>query len=131
MESVSVTGVEHECRQCCAFCDRVVHPSGCIESGCSYLYLYDGEETGRRYMGCMRKVFRSEIDVAIFEEAQGTRHGFGGVKLSGNPIPSCKVMVERAYDGHGDAFECANRGFFDAPVAEDPGTAAFDLRDGL
>ena len=40
----------HECRQCCSFCDRVVHPSGCIESGCPYLYLYDDEETGVRYM---------------------------------------------------------------------------------
>ena len=37
---------QHECRQCCAFCDRVVHPAGCIECGCEFLYLYDDEETG-------------------------------------------------------------------------------------
>jgi len=131
VESVSVTGIEHECRQCCAFCDRVVHPSGCIEAGCPYLYLYDSEHTGRRFMGCMRKVFRSEIDVDIFEQAQRTRQGYGGVKLTGTPISRCKVMVERAYDGHGDAFDCSNHAFFDAPVVEDPGPSAFDLRDRL
>ena len=73
----------HECRQCCAFCDRVVHPSGCIESGCKFLYLYDDEDTGRRFMGCMNKVFRGEIDVELFEQAERTRQGFGGVKMSG------------------------------------------------
>ena len=52
----------HECRQCCSFCDRVVHPSGCIASGCQYLYLYDDEETGSRIMCSMHKVFRGEID---------------------------------------------------------------------
>ena len=65
----------HECRQCCSFCDRVVHPSGCIASGCQYLYLYDDEETGSRFMGCMHKVFRGEIDVELFEQAERTRHG--------------------------------------------------------
>ena len=85
MESASANLSElHECRQCCAFCDRLVHPSGCIESGCPYLYLYDDEETGRRFMGCMNKVFRVEIDVEVFEEAERTRHGFGGVKMTGH-----------------------------------------------
>ena len=117
-----------ECRQCCAFCDRVVHPSGCIASGCQYLYLYDDEETGSRFMGCLNKVFRVEIDVAVFEEAQRTRHGYGGVKLSGRPLPQCRTSVERAYDGRGEAFSCVNPGFFDDPATS---AAAFDLRDGL
>ena len=60
----------NECRQCCAFCDRVVHPSGCLAARCPYLYLYDDERTGTRYMGCMNKVFGVEIDVALFEEAE-------------------------------------------------------------
>ena len=90
----------HECRQCCSFCDRVVHPSGCIASGCQYLYLYDDEETGRRFMGCMHKVFRGEIDVELFEQAERTRHGFGGVKMTGLPLPQCRSTVERAYDGY-------------------------------
>jgi len=120
----------HECRQCCAFCDRVVHPSGCVASGCSYLYLYDEEDTGRRYMGCMNKVFRGEIDVEMFEEAQRTRHGFGGVKMTGMPISTCRQSVERAYDGFGEPFDCVNRAFFSKPVA-DEGDEAFDLRDRL
>jgi hypothetical protein len=116
----------HECRQCCAFCDRVVHPSGCIESGCKFLYLYDDEDTGRRFMGCMNKVFRGEIDVEMFEQAERTRQGFGGVKMSGLALPQCRASVERAYDGYSEAFDCVNPDFFDVPVADE-----FDLRDRL
>ena len=116
-----------ECRQCCAFCDRVVHPSGCLASNCPYLYLYDDEQTGRRYMGCMNKVFRVEIDVEVFDQAERTRHGFGGVKMTGVPIGRCKTSVERAYDGYGDAFECVNPDFFVPPRVD----AAFDLRDSI
>jgi hypothetical protein len=108
----------------------VVHPSGCIASGCKYLYLYDDEDSGRRYMGCMNKVFRGEIDVEIFEQAQRTRHGYGGVKMTGVPLPQCRQTVERAYDGYGEPFECINPGFFEKPVAEEA-ESAFDLRDGL
>jgi hypothetical protein len=118
----------HECRQCCAFCDRVVHPAGCIASGCRYLYLYDDEETGARYMGCLNKVFKGEIDVEVFEQAERTRHGYGGVKMSGTPLPQCRTSVERAYDGLGDPFECVNPAFFERP---EPADAAFDLRDSL
>ncbi len=66
-KSIEAVGAS-ECRQCCTFCDRVVMPSGCIESECPYLYLYDDEHTGARYMGCMNKVFRVEIDIAVFHE---------------------------------------------------------------
>jgi hypothetical protein len=119
-----------ECRQCCAFCDRVLLPSGCIDSGCQYLYLYDDETSGRRYMGCLNKVFKVEIDVELFREAERTRHGFGGVKLTGAPIPQCRTSVERAYHGGGDAFCCVNPDFFDEP-ADDASAAEFDLRNGL
>ncbi len=129
VESASVNAAEqHECRQCCTFCDRVVHPSGCIESGCAYLYLFDDEETGQRFMGCMNKVFRAEIEVEAFEQAQRTRHGFGGVKMTGRPIPQCRTSVEKAYGGYGEPFDCVNPRFFDSPVEPDP---AFDLRDRL
>jgi hypothetical protein len=117
----------YECRQCCAFCDRVVHPSGCLASNCPYLYLYDDEATGRRYMGCMHKVFRGEIDVEIFRQAERTRHGFGGVKMTGLPLPQCATSVERAYDGHGEPFDCVNPGFFAKPEPAE----SFDLRDAL
>ena len=117
-----------ECRQCCTFCDRVVLPSGCLQSGCQYLYLYDDEDTGARYMGCMNKVFKVEIDMAVFNEAERTRHGFGGVKMTGQPLVQCRTAVERAYAGHGSPFECVNPGFFDDPAGE---PASFDLRDRL
>ena len=80
-------------------------------------------------MGCMNKVFRAEIDVELFEEAERTRHGFGGVKMTGRPLPQCKFSVEKAYDGRGDAFECVNPRFFSEP--EDDAFVAFDLRDRL
>ena len=105
----------------------MVHPSGCIASGCKYLYLYDDEDTGQRFMGCMNKVFRGEIDVGVFEEAEHTRHGYGGVKMTGQPLPQCRTTVERAYDGHGEPFDCVNPGFFAKPEVE----VAFDLRDNL
>lgn len=130
MAGASLSSAEHECRQCCAFCDRLVEPAGCVEAGCPYLYLYDDEDSGRRYMGCMRKVFRSEIDVELFEEAQRTRRGFGGVKMTGTPIARCRVVVEQAYHGEGDAFGCSNPGFFEPPVT-DEAADGFDLRDRL
>jgi hypothetical protein len=123
--------VAHECRQCCSFCDRLVHPSGCFAARCRYLYLYDDEQTGRRYMGCLQKVFRGEIDVELFEDAERTRHGFGGMKLTGEPLPQCKTTVERAYDGAGQAFDCVNPSFFGPPETRPDPFDAFDLRDRL
>jgi hypothetical protein len=79
-------------------------------------------------MGCMNKVFNVEIDQQLFEEAERTRHGFGGVKMTGTPVPQCRVSVERAYDGYGDAFDCRNPDFFERPSEPDE---AFDLRDRL
>ena len=103
-----------------------------MASGCRYLYFYDDEKTGSRYMGCLNKVFDVEIDVEVFGEAERTRHGFGGVKLTGQPLSVCRTSVERAYDGYGEAFECINRSFFTPPVLDDDGdAAAFDLRDSL
>ena len=108
----------------------MVHPSGCISSGCQYLYLYDDEDTGRRFMGCMNKVFRGEIDVEMFEQAERTRQGFGGVKMAGVPLSQCRASVERAYDGYSEAFDCVNPGFFRKPTLDDA-DPAFDLRDNL
>ena len=109
----------------------MVHPSGCIASGCQFLYLYDDEETGRRFMGCMNKVFRGEIDQELFEQAERTRHGFGGVKMTGLPLPQCRASVERAYDGYTRGLRVREPGFFTKPVVDDVDSAAFDLRDEL
>ena len=109
----------------------MVHPSGCIASGWRFLYLYDDEETGRRFMGCMNKVFRGEIDQVMFRQAERTRQGFGGVKMSGLPLPQCRSSVDRAYDGYTEAFECVNPGFFTKPMVDDSSDPAFDIRDEL
>lgn len=131
MPSAQQTQVQHECRQCCSFCDRLVLPSGCIEAGCRYLYSYDDEHTGRRYMGCLNKVYKVEIDLELFEEAERTRHGFGGVKMTGTPLSQCRSTVERAYHGDGEAFECVNLSFFRSPALEPADRGEFDLRDSL
>jgi hypothetical protein len=121
----------HECRQCCTYCDRVVHPAGCFESSCPYLYLYDDEATGSRYMGCLGNVFRVEIDVELFEAAERTRHGFGAVKMTGRPTPRCRTSVERAYEGAGEAFTCVNPGFFELTDMRPDPAESLDLRDRL
>jgi hypothetical protein len=116
-----------ECRQCRTFCDRLVDPRGCLELRCRYLYSYVDPLNGGHYMGCMRKVFGAEIDMAMFESAE--RHGgYGGIKMTGDPLPQCQFRVEPAYEHVGPAHECVNPGFFDAGDGREP---SFDLRDAL
>ncbi len=116
-----------ECRQCGTFCDRLVEPRGCLELRCRYLYSYLDPVSGARYMGCMRKVFKAEIDVNRFEAAE-RGGGYGGIKMTGDPLPQCQFRVEPAYEGGGPAHECVNPGFFDCQA--DVGNQ-FDLRDAL
>ena len=35
-----------ECRQCRAFCDKMIEPRGCVELGCRYLYSFVDALTG-------------------------------------------------------------------------------------
>ena len=122
---------EHECRRCSTFCDRVIRPSSCVATGCPYLYEFDDPLSGRRYLGCLQKVFASEIDVELFEEAERTRAGFGAVKLTGMPLRRCAFEIEQAYDATASGrATCSNRRFFDAPDAGPDAIRAFDLRDG-
>jgi hypothetical protein len=117
----------NECRQCSTFCDRVIRPSTCIASGCPALYQYDDPLSGRRYMGCLHKVFATEIDVELFEAAERTRAGFGTVRLAAYPTAHCRFEVERAREGSQEP--CVNRRFSDWPDAGRDGIRAFDLRD--
>lgn len=119
-----------ECRRCSAFCDKLVEPRGCVEMGCGYLYSYESKFTGARYMGCLRKVFRAEVDVEMFELAESTG-GFGGLKMTGEPLPQCQFTVESAYVGSGEDFACQNRRFFDCTESGSEGLRTFDLRDTL
>ena len=118
----------NECRQCSTFCDRVIKPSSCVASNCPALYQYDEPLSGRRYMGCLHKVFATEIDVELFAEAEKSRAGFGVVKLAGEPRERCAFQIERAFNEGGD---CVNRRFFDWPDAAPGAVRAFDLRDRL
>ena len=120
-----------ECRRCSTYCDRVIRPSTCVAAGCPSLYQFDDELTGRRYMGCLHKVFATEIDVAMFEEAERTRTGFGAVKLAGNPMRHCEFQIEQAFDWHGENDTCVNRRFFDWPDTGADAVRAFDLRERL
>ena len=58
-------------------------------------------------MGCMHKVFATEIDVELFQAAERTRAGFGTVRLAGYPTAHCRFEVERARESTGE--RCVNR----------------------
>jgi hypothetical protein len=119
-----------ECRSCRTFCDKVVEPRGCLELRCRYLYSYTDAVSGSRFMGCVRKVFRAEIDIDLFEAAEATG-GYGGIKMTGEPLPQCQFRVEPSYEGAGQAFECVNPRFFDCTDEGPEGIRAFDLRSAL
>jgi hypothetical protein len=121
----------NECRRCAAFCDRVIAPATCVESECPNLYAYDDPATGRRYMGCVQRVFATEIDVELFRAAEATKAGFGTVRLAREPLGRCCFSVEHAYESDGgEDFNCVNRRFFDWPDSAPGALKARDLRDG-
>jgi hypothetical protein len=120
-----------ECRQCSTFCDRVIRPATCVAAGCPALYQYDDPLSGRRFMGCLHKVFATEIDVDLFAQAERTRVGFGAVKLARAPLRRCEFEVEQAFDWRAPSEGCVNRRFFDWPDEGSDAVRAFDLRDGL
>lgn len=114
-----------ECRQCRAFCDKMVEPLGCVQMGCRFLYSFRDVFTGIQYVGCMQGVFGATVELdAVLQPG-----GFGGVKLTGRALPHCQFSVERAYAGSGSAYDCVNRRFFDCADEGPEGLRAFDLRD--
>ncbi len=120
-----------ECRQCGTVCDRVIQPASCVAAACPALYQYDEPLTGRRFMGCLHKVFATEIDVELFRAAERTKLGFGAVKLARAPLRRCAFEVERAFAWREPVDGCRNRRFFDWPDAGSDAIRAFDLRDRL
>jgi hypothetical protein len=115
-----------ECRGCRTFCDKLIEPRDCLTMRCPYLWSYVDGPTGRRFMGCVQKVFRGEIDVLMFEAAE-RNGGYGGIKMTGRALSHCQFRVEPAYEGDGPDHTCTNPSFFDIV---DPGED-FDLRDAL
>ena len=108
----------------------MIEPRGCIELGCRFLYSYEDQLSGGRYMGCMRKVFRAEIDLDMFDLAEATG-GFGGIKMTGEALPQCQFAVEPCYEGAGPAYDCVNPRFFDCTDDGPEGIRAFDLRNAI
>jgi hypothetical protein len=116
-----------ECRRCSAFCDKLVEPRGCLEMRCPYLYSYIDPLTANQYIGCMQKVFGGEINL----DSVLAPGGFGGIKMTGDPLPQCQFAVERAFEGAGRAYDCVNPRFFDCTDEGPEALRAFDLRDRL
>jgi hypothetical protein len=114
-----------ECRQCRSFCDKMIEPRSCVEMHCRFLYGFVDMLTGVQYVGCMQEVFGAQVELeAVLEPG-----GFGGVKMTGKPLPQCGFAVERAYEGSGSAYGCVNPRFFDCTDEGPEGLRAFDLRD--
>jgi len=103
----------------------MVEPRGCVEVGCRYLYSYVDRLSGAQFVGCMQEVFGAEVELAAILEPGG----FGGVKMTGGPLPHCQFAVERAYEGAGESYDCVNRRFFDCTDEGAEGLRAFDIRD--
>src|SRR6185369_15364911 len=101
-----------ECRQCLTYCDRVIEPASCVRQQCPSLYFYDDPLNHTRYMGCAHNVFATEIDVALFEQAERGR-GYGTLKLAREPLARCSFSVEKAHES--PEFHCRNRRFADFP----------------
>ena len=79
------------------------------------LYVYDDPVSGIRYMGCAQKVFATEIDTKLFEEAERGK-GYGVLKLAREPLACCAFSVEKAHERPRARSGCAgNRRFADFP----------------
>lgn len=105
----------------------MIEPRGCIEMRCQFLYSYVDMFSGNQFVGCMQKVYAAEVELdSVLEKG-----GFGGVKMTGDPLPQCQFTVERAYEGEGPAYDCVNRRFFDCTDDGPEGLRAFDLRNAL
>ena len=105
---------EVECRRCEVHCDKVVYPSACVTRACPFVYAY--EEFGRRYIGCMQKVYDVEIDLDMLAEAESRPGGFGAVKARRKPLPMCQAEVEECYGHRASELGCVNPEFHELPV---------------
>jgi hypothetical protein len=99
-----------------------------VQAQCPSLYTYDDPLSGNRYMGCAHDVFATEIDVALFEEAERGK-GYGTLKLAREPLSCCAFSVEKAHES--PEFHCRNRRFADFPERGPDAIRAFDLRHRL
>jgi hypothetical protein len=94
-------------------CQKVVHPSRCLDQQCPFLYAYDA--FGRTYVGCTQEIFAADIDLEVLERARRRRNGFGSVRAVREPLPICPADVERAYENREDPMGCINPEFHELP----------------
>ena len=99
---------ETACRRCPVRCDKVVYPTGCIESECSRLYAY--KEGERTFVGCLDRVFAVELDLTAFRRLERLRGGFGGLRATREPHAFCQTDVDAAFE-HRAAGACVNPDF--------------------
>ena len=105
---------EVECRGCAVHCEKVVYPAACLERSCPFVYAY--EEHGRRYMGCLQKVYEAEIDVEMLTAAERTREGFGAVRALRGPLPMCDAAVQSTFSHRESELGCLNPEFGELPA---------------
>ncbi len=103
-----------ECRECRVYCDWVVEPTSCLERGCPSLYAYDGHD-GRRYVGCVQRVFTAEIVQDALLEAMAEGRPFGALKCRKAPLPVCDAAVDPAYASRVPPVGCINPEFMEPP----------------
>jgi hypothetical protein len=104
---------EVECRHCEVHCEKVVHPGGCLRTGCPFVYAY--EAWGHTYMGCMQKIFDVEIDLDLLQAAEAGRTGFGAVRARRAPLPMCEAEVVPCFGSREDELGCRNPEFHELP----------------
>ncbi len=105
---------EGSCRYCRVYCDWVIDPAGCEDTGCANLYGYDDSE-GNRVLGCLAGVFRAELDQRTLAQVRAENGGrFGALRAVRRPLPICRAVVERAYPARLEAVGCLNPEFAEA-----------------
>ena len=102
------------CRQCEVHCEKVVHPSACLERSCPFVYAY--EEHGHTFMGCLQKVFSAEIDLDMLRAAERRREGFGAVRAVRGPLPMCRADVQPTFRHRMPGLGCVNPEFNELPA---------------
>ncbi len=100
------------CRRCRVYCDWVIDPVGCL--GCDRLYAYDTKD-GRRYAGCVERIYAAEVDLAVLEQCAADEQHFGGIRAARVPLPICHAAVEATYPRRLPALGCVNPEFHEPP----------------
>ena len=103
-----------DCRGCEVHCDKVVYPSSCLDRSCPFVYAY--EEHGHTFIGCMQKVYETEIDLDLLRMAERRRDGFGAVRAIRVPLPMCRSEIEQCYEHRTGELGCVNPEFKELPA---------------